>query len=141
MFHPCLRFYSLKPQLRPDGQSPTATRAGEKLHLESGEKADKTARVLDQVLRWQDLAVIRKGLQNLYAWVRFPPAPPTFPCTATRPEKSPEEADATTRPFLSANPLSGTRRHMQEHGICLLCYTVSFCACFGPLPCDCDLAI
>src|SRR5271167_1028747 len=77
MFHPCLRFYSLKPQLRPDGQSPTATRAGEKLHLESGQKADKTARVLDQVLRWQDLAVIRKGLQNLYAWVRFPPAPPT----------------------------------------------------------------
>ena len=23
----------------------------------------------------------QKGLQNLYAWVRFPPAPPAFSCT------------------------------------------------------------
>src|SRR5208283_3942231 len=49
MFHPCLGIYSLKPQLRPDGQSPTATRAGEKLHLESGQKADKTARVWNRL--------------------------------------------------------------------------------------------
>src|ERR1019366_7244521 len=29
-------------------------------------------------LKRKDLEVIGKGLQNLYAWVRFPPAPPNF---------------------------------------------------------------
>jgi hypothetical protein len=39
--------------------------------------------VQEVVLNWQRLEALMEGLQNLYTWVRFPPAPPSLRSFAT----------------------------------------------------------
>ena len=49
---------------------------------ERGESTDKTDFFPASHLSANDLAIIMEGLQNLYAGVRFSPAPPIFPCSS-----------------------------------------------------------